>query len=245
MKTESTSAFFPSVYLYVLSVICTSNIPMRDRLLAYLVIGFLTVMVFVFFFIRTQPIPLPKPKITNTNSATQKTPSVTFIDPVRGAPKAKVTLVVYSDFECAACKQLNPIIDVALMTFPNDVRFVWKDMPNDSAHPNATSASVAAHCAARQGKFWEYASALFDRQTYLSETQFTQIGTELGLNETTFSKCLSSKDTLPIVQKNLQEALNLGILATPTLFINSTSIVGVPSANDLTKAIADELAAQK
>lgn len=218
---------------------------MRDRLLVFLVIGFLTVMVFVFFFIRTQPIPLPKPKITESNSSTQKTPSVTFIDPVRGAPKAKVTLVAYSDFECAACKQLNPIIDVALMTFPNDVRFVWKDMPNDSAHPNATSASVAAHCAARQGKFWEYASMLFDRQTYLSETQYTQISTELGLNETTFSKCLTNKDTLPLVQKNLQEGLDLGIIATPTLFINNVSLVGVPSVNDLTKAIKDELASKK
>lgn len=218
---------------------------MRDRLLAFLVIGFLTVMVFVFFFIRTQPIPLPKPKMTESNSTTQKTPSVTFVDPVRGAPNAKVTIVAYSDFECVACKQLNPIIDVALMTFPNDVRLVWKDMPNDSAHPNATSASVAAHCAARQGKFWEFASMLFDRQTYLSETQYTQISTELGLNETTFSKCLTNKDTLPLVQKNLQEGLDLGIIATPTLFINEISFVGVPSVNDLTKAIKDELASQK
>jgi protein-disulfide isomerase len=131
------------------------------------------------------------------------------------------------------------------MTFPDSVRLVWKDMPNDSAHKNATSASVAAHCAARQGKFWEYSSVLFDRQTYLSETQYPQIAKELGLNESTFTKCVSNKDTLPLVQKNLQEGLDLGIIATPTIFIHDKSIVGVPSVNDLTKAITEELASQK
>lgn len=218
---------------------------MRDRLLAFLVIGVLTIMVFVFFFIRTQPIPLPKPKITASELNAQKTPTVTFVDPVRGAANAKVTLVEYADFTCVACKQLIPIIEIAMKTFPNDVRLVWKDVPNDSAHPHATSASVAAHCAARQGKFWEYSLMLFDRQTYLSDTVYTQIAAELGLNGKTFSKCVTNSDTLPIVKKNLQEGLDLGIIATPTLFVGSKPIVGVPTVDDLTKAIAEELAARK
>lgn len=218
---------------------------MRDRLLAFLVIGVLTVMVFVFFFIRTQPIPLPKPKITTSESNAQKMPTITFVDPVRGAANAKVTLVEYADFTCTACKQLIPIIEIAIKTFPNDVRLVWKDVPNDSAHPHATSASVAAHCAQQQGKFWEYASALFDRQTYLSDTQYVQIATELNLNVPLFTTCVTNKDTLPMVKKNLQEGLDLGIIATPTLFVGSTPFVGIPTVDDLTKAIARELATHK
>ncbi|MCX6715219.1 MAG: DsbA family protein [Candidatus Uhrbacteria bacterium] len=218
---------------------------MRDRYLAFLVIGVLTIMVFVFFFIRTQPIPLPKPKISASTSNGVKTPIVTFADPIRGPANAKVTLVEYADFECTACKQLNPLVDIAMKTYPNDVRLVWKDVPNDSAHPHATSASVAAHCAQQQGKFWEFASMLFDRQTYLSDTQYTQIATELGLNVNNFSKCFSSGDTLPIVKKNLQEGLDLGIVATPTLFVGSVPIVGVPTMDDLTKTIADQIASKK
>ena len=86
---------------------------------------------------------------------------------------------------------------------------------------------------------------LFDRQTYLSETQYTQIATELGLNVKTFTTCMTNKDTLPIVMKNLQEGLDLGVIATPTLFVGSKPFVGVPTVDDLTKAIADELASQK
>ena len=216
---------------------------MRDRLLAYLVIGVLTVIVFVFFFIRTQPIPLPKPKISASDSTGIKTPSVTFADPVTGVADAKVTMVEYSDFTCTACKQLEPILEIILQTFPDDVRLVWKDVPNDSAHPVATAAAVAAHCAQQQGKFWEYGAQLFDRQTYLSDEQFTQIATDLDLNTDKFAKCVSNKDTLPLVQKNLQEGMDLGIIATPTIYVGSQSFVGVPTINELTEAVKNELAA--
>ena len=56
---------------------------------------------------------------------------------------------------------------------------------------------------------------------------------------------MTNKDTLPIVMKNLQEGLDLGVIATPTLFVGSKPFVGVPTVDDLTKAIADELASQK
>ena len=132
---------------------------LRERILTFLVIGFLTIMIFVFFFIETQPIPLPGPKASATDSTTSQTPTITFIDPARGAANPKVTIVEYSDVECTACSQLNPLLENILQNDPNDVRLVWKDLPTDSAHPHATSAAVAAHCAQQQGKFWEYATS--------------------------------------------------------------------------------------
>lgn len=233
---------FSSLLLFYFPSLLLLPPPMRERLLAFLVIGALTLMVFVFFFIQTQPIPLPKPKISASDSLGAKTPSVTFADPIQGPINAKITLVEYADFECTACKQLPPILDIILKTYPNDVRLVWKDVPNDSAHPHATAASVAAHCAQQQGKFWEYASQLFDRQTYLSDTQYFQIATDIGINADKFAKCVNNQDTLPIVKKNLQEGLDLGIIATPTLFIGSQSFVGVPTLEELTKTITNQLA---
>jgi len=213
---------------------------MRDRLLAFLVIGVLGLMVFVFFFIRTQPIPLPKPTVSSA-SPTQ-TPTITFADPSRGPVTAKVTLVEYADFECTACKEMSSVIDIAMKTFPNDVRLVWKDVPNDSAHTHATAAAIAARCAQQQGKFWEYGSLLFDRQTYLSDAIFTQTAADLNLNADKFAKCVSTKDPMPIVKKDMQEGVDLGLVATPTLFVGSQSIVGVPTIDELNKTIADELA---
>lgn len=214
---------------------------MRNRLLAFLVIGVLSITVFIFFFIRTQPIPLPKPKVTAANSTGTKIPTVTFADPILGPANAKITMVEYGDFECIPCKQMLQILDVVMKTYPNDVRLAWKDVPNDSAHPNATPAAIAAHCAQQQGKFWEYADKLFNQQTFLSEGTYPQIASDLNLNVTKFNKCVAQKDTLPIVQKNFQEGMDIGIVATPSLFVGSESFVGVPTVEDLTKVIAEQL----
>ena len=214
---------------------------MKERFLSFFVIGILTVVVFVFFFIRTQPVPVPKLATSASDSATLTAPVVTFVNPSKGATNPKLTLVEYSDFECPVCKQLNPVIDIALQTYPNDIRVVWKDMPNDSAHPHAMAAAVAAHCADRQGKFWEYAEALFNRQTYFSDTAFTQIAQELSLNEDKFSKCITSNDTLPIVQKDFQEGQALKIIATPALFVGDQLIIGLQTADELTSTIDKQL----
>ena len=213
---------------------------MRDRILALTVMAALSLMVFVFFFIRTQPIPIPKSKL-NTESNAIKVPSVTFIDPSIGPQDAKIVVVEYSDFECEACKLLNPILDTLRKTYPNDVRIVWKDMPNDSAHPNATSAATAAHCAAKQNKFWEYATSLFEKQGYLTDALYYQIATELKLNEDTFRKCVSTQDTLALVKKNFQEGKDLGIVATPTIYVGSTPFVGTPTSDELTQFVAQQL----
>ncbi len=214
---------------------------MRDRLLAFFVIAVLSVMIFIFFFIRTQPVPLPEPKISPSATNTIKTPTVTFVDPVRGAANAQVTIVEFADFECVPCKQLIPLLDIAMQSFPNQVRLVWKDLPNDSAHPQATPAAIAAHCAQNQGKFWEYSASLFDNQLSLSEDTYTNIATSLNMNIPAFTKCVANKEPLPLIQKNLQEGLDLGVIATPTLFIGSEPLVGVPTIDEITGAIEKEL----
>lgn len=213
---------------------------MRERFLYFIVIGVLAIVVFVLFFIYTQPIPAPK--LANRDDASvQKTPTVTFVNPTKGAANPKVTIVEYSDFECVVCKQLNPVIDIVLKTYPNDVRVAWKDMPNDSAHLHATPSAIAAHCADKQGKFWEYAQALFDKQTYLTEATFMQIASDLALNQDKFSKCLETKDTLPIVKKDFAEGQALGVAATPTLFIGDQTIVGLQTADELNALVAEQL----
>ncbi|MEK7452505.1 MAG: thioredoxin domain-containing protein [Patescibacteria group bacterium] len=212
--------------------------------MSFFVVGVLTVIIFIFFFLYTQPIPAPKIATSGSDIVTQKTPIVTFVNPSKGAANPKLTLVVYSDFECPACKQLDQSIDIALKTFPNDVRVVWKDMPNDSTHIQATPAAVAAHCADRQGKFWEYADELFHNQTLLSSSIYAQIASNVSLNAEKFSKCFASGDTLPIVKKDFAEGQALGIAATPTIFIGDQSIVGFQTPDELIGAIKKQLSLQ-
>lgn len=205
---------------------------MQHRWLAFLSIAALGLMVFVFFWFRNQPIEvvIPEPEI-EVGSLTQ--PTVTFVNPAKGAETPTVTIIEFGDFQCAACATLDDSLEVLVKTYPDDVRIVWKDMPNESAHELATPAAIAAHCADRQGMFWEYHDSLFDRQSVLNEAQFTQIATDIGLNVGKFQTCYDERDTLPIVKKDYNEGLALGITSTPTLYVGDQVFVGAVSTQDL------------
>lgn len=209
-------------------------------MLSFLVIA---CVVFVFFWIRLQPIEIPKIERNDIAPGTVDAPTVTFVNPSRGALSPKVTIIEYGDFECDACALLNTSIEAVLEKYPDDVKHVWKDLPNESAHPLATPAAIAAHCADQQGRFWEYHDELFERQTFLSESQLSQIAFDLELDTDAWSNCYASRDTLPIVRKDYEEGLGLGLIATPTVFIGDDHYVGAISTNDLMSYVEQALEA--
>lgn len=215
---------------------------MRPLWLALLSFCTITLIVFVFFVLRLLPVKTPALS-TQSDLPAQTQPTITFVDPAQGPTDAKVVIVEYADFQCQACKTLDDSLAVVLRTFPNDVRHVWKDMPNESAHPLATLSAIAARCAGQQGKFWEYHDALYERQSYLAEDQFAQIANDLALDTSAFQRCYDSRDTLPLVKKDFDEGRALGIVSTPTLYLNGTSYVGAVDAEQLVSLVRQALSA--
>jgi len=207
---------------------------MNQRWLAYLCFAVIGGMTLLLFGLRLRPVwEPPKPK-RETLIAKTEIPTVTFADPSLGPPTAQVTIVEFGDFPCGPCAVASDTARAIQRAYPSKVRLVWKYLPNDSAHPFATPAAVAAQCAHRQGKFWEYADGLFKRQTVLSEDQFNQTAHDIGLDTEAFKKCYGGKDTLALVKKDVEESMRLSITATPTLFINRDRVVGAPSVHELT-----------
>ncbi len=214
---------------------------MRHRWLVLLSFAAVSAVVLVFYALRLQPVASNRPAAGATAVPTAAVPAVTVVNPSRGPSGAAVTLVEFGDFECQACRDLGRSIDDVLRAYPEDVRFVWKHMPNESLHPLSVPSAVAAQCANRQGRFWEYAGELFANQPLLSEGQLQPIAERAGLDLAAFQKCYDSRDTLPIVQKDAEEGAALGILATPTLFINGTRYVGALSTQELLLYVQNEL----
>lgn len=212
---------------------------MRPYWLAMLSIAALSAMVLGFFAMRVRPAERPSPNASSQMPTPNALPTVTFVNPSRGAADAKVTIVAFSDFQCAACAQLATSLS-ALIASRADVRVVWKDLPDEGAHPMAVPAAVAAHCADGQGKFWAYHDELFARQAALSPETFARIAGDLGLNPGPFQACVGAQETLPLVRKDFAEAQALGLTATPTLFVGDTKVVGVPTAEELNRYVEDQ-----
>jgi protein-disulfide isomerase len=213
---------------------------MQHRWLSLFSIGAISIMVLILFWNFNKPVEINFPD-ANAEIEFVAEPSITFVNPSKGSDDAVLTIVEFGDFECGPCQALAVSLEVVHKTYPDEVRVVWKNLPNESIHQLATPAAVAAHCADKQGKFWEYHDELFVRQTYLSESQFDQIAVSVGLDEKKFSACNESRDTLPIVKKDYNEGLGLGLTATPTLFIADEIITGAITTEDLLSKVAKAL----
>ena len=152
-------------------------------------------------------------------------------DPVKGNPNAPVTIVEYSDFQCPFClrffQQTLPLIEKNYID-TGKIKFVYKDLPLDSLHPNARAAHIAAECADEQGKFWEYHDVLFEKQPQWSnlassklQNKFTEFATDMGLKAAKFKSCMQSPNIADEVNKDTLEAASYGATGTPTFFIGN------------------------
>lgn len=150
--------------------------------------------------------------------------------PSLGKATAVVTIVEFSDYECTHCGRFALDTHPQLLrSWGTRVRYVARNFPLPELHPLAFGAAEAAECAHRQGKFWEYRKTLFQNQGALAEANLKAYARRLGLSGAEFDKCLDSDQTVPLVQRDLDDAKALGAEGTPTFFVNGTKISG-PSA---------------
>jgi len=152
-------------------------------------------------------------------------------DPFKGDEDAPVTIVEFSDFQCPFCgrfyeQTLPSIIENYVDT--GKVKFVYRDLPLDSIHPNARSVHIAAECADEQGKFWGYHDMLFDNQSEWGrlssadlQSTLTKYASDLGLESASFEACLESDAIADEVNKDTLDAARYGATGTPAFFIGN------------------------
>jgi protein-disulfide isomerase len=166
-------------------------------------------------------------------------------DPAIGLANAPITIVEFSDYQCPYCLQWHQqVFNQLRQDYPDKVRFVYRDFPLTSIHPEAGPAAEAANCANDQGAFWPYHDKLFSGQYALSEQAYKQYASDLGLDQGRFADCLSSHRYANEVQADFDFASSLGIRSTPTFFVNGIAVVGAQPYNVFKQVIDKELAGE-
>lgn len=188
-------------------------------------------------------------QITYTNEGetieTLTEPTLQNYSPVTGNRQdPKVLIYVYSNFACTSCADLNESI-TDLLAQTDEVAVIWKDFPNVSLYPDSVEAAVAARCALDQDQFWPYHDRLFDNRNSLSRETYLEIATALELNEKKFTKCLDGQKTIDYVRADLQEAIDLGLTAAPTIFVGSERRTGALRPQELVLLVSQVLEAIK
>lgn len=189
-------------------------------------------------------------KVVTSNKAkpTEKMPSesasagfnITENDHVRGNMDASVTIVEFSDFQCPYCSRFHNTMKKVAEKYPNKVRWVYKNFPLDSIHPNARSAAEAAECAGEQGKFWEFADTMFSNQSDMGIAMYKQTAVDLGLDSKQFNNCVDTRKYKNKVNEDYQLGIKNGVRGTPGNFINGKSYPGALPFEQL-QSIIDKL----
>jgi protein-disulfide isomerase len=161
--------------------------------------------------------------------------------PTRGAGAAPITIVVFEDFHCPYCKQVNDTLDRVAARYKDQVKVVHRDFPIPSLHPTAWKAHEAARCAEKQGKFWEYRNLLYANPPAGTSDQLTRYATQLALDLPAFKQCTDASEFKAIVQKDTAEGERLGISGTPAFFINGRLLSGSQPEAEFVRVIDEEL----
>jgi protein-disulfide isomerase len=166
-------------------------------------------------------------------------------DVVRGPADAKVTVVEFTDYQCPYCQRYYvQTYQRIIEEYGDQIRYVLKDLPLTSMHPEAAPAAVAAHCANEQDSFWEYHELLFLQPQGLGEQAYQTYAENLGLDIAIFNDCLDSGDYDQAVLADIDILTSAGVpLSTPTFFINGQYIAGAQPFEAFAQVIEAELAA--
>lgn len=167
-------------------------------------------------------------------------------DPAIGPDDAPVTIVEFSDFQCPYCLRFQQdTFDALMEQYGDKIRFVYRDFPLSSIHPQAEKAAEAGQCAYEQGKFWEMHDAIYaNQQIDISISALKGLAQQIQLDEDQFDQCLDSGKYAQEIAKDTQDGNAYGVTGTPTFFINGVTLVGAQPLSAFQTIIDQELAAQ-
>lgn len=145
--------------------------------------------------------------------------------PTRGLTQASVSIVVFSDFECPFCKNLEKELSSLPPAIQREIQVTFKQLPL-SMHPWARSAAMATSCVHLQGNdaFWKLHDFLFDNQTRLNEHNFDaivgQFLVDSQLDPAAWRQCVQARELENVLNTDERLAIQIGVHSTPTIFIN-------------------------
>jgi predicted DsbA family dithiol-disulfide isomerase len=163
--------------------------------------------------------------------------------PARGNPKAPVTVVEFSDFQCPYCVRARPTVSRVREAYGDKVRWVFRHFPLDF-HAQAEKAGEAAACAGEQGKFWEMHDRLWANTGKLQVPDLKEHATAIGLDGAAFNGCLDSGRYASLVGKDQEAGQGYGVSGTPAFFVNGRPLVGAQPFDAFAQVIDDELQRQ-
>lgn len=189
-------------------------------------VGLLTVLV---VFSKSTELDVSKVDVTAVQSANKDNGNIA--DHVYGKADSKVTLINYGDYQCPGCGYYHPTIKAVVEEYKDKIRFIFRNFPIPSSHPNAKAAAGTAEAAGLQGKFWEMHNKIYESQdswnTLSGEKRtdfFKDYAKQLGLDVNKFTTDLESENITQKIDFDQALGKKAGVDATPIFYLDGTKL---------------------
>lgn len=203
----------------------------------WFLIGCVAIGALALWAMRTPRVSGPTPPITPSSTPLSPRPSplvpptILPTDPVRGLPDTPLMIIEFGDFTCPSCVDAEAILTELRQQYGPQLRIVWKDFPVLDRLTNSRRTHIAARCAQRQQRFWEYHDAVLAEQPR-DDSARAAIAEQLGLDAVSFASCLEQEQTAVLVDIGTTEAEQLQLRSAPAFSVNGEWLEGHPTIDD-------------
>jgi protein-disulfide isomerase len=137
---------------------------------------------------------------------------------------AEVVIEEFGDFQCPPCRGMADALDKLQQEYRTRLVFVFRQFPL-AMHPYAWPAACVAEAAGAQNRFWEMHHLLYENQAEWStatdpQPMFESYAEKIHLDMAQFKSDLDSERTLSRIRADQARGKSLGVIGTPTLFVN-------------------------
>jgi len=143
-------------------------------------------------------------------------------DHIYGNPKAAITLVEYSDFECPFCKRFHATAKQLVDQSNETVNWVYRHFPLGFHNPGAQKQAEASECAGKLGgdkAFWRYSDLIYARTRSNGKgfpiSDLVPLAREIGLDTGPFKQCIDNGEMTAKVKADYENGIASGITGTP------------------------------
>jgi protein-disulfide isomerase len=152
-----------------------------------------------------------------------------------GSDSAKVTVVVFSDYQCPACNAAFSDLAAIRRGNEDNVAVILRHYPI-AQHVYANAAARAAVCADGQGRFEQMNTLLFLKADSFAVQSFADIAAVAGVpNIEEFTRCMDDPNTVAVVAGDVAAGTAINVTATPTFVINGVQYTGALGVKAIVK----------
>ena len=160
---------------------------------------------------------------------------------ILGRPEAPIVVTVFVDFASTHVRALQPVLTRLQDRYGESLALAFRQLPLPY-HRFAVHAARAARCAHEQGRYRDYADAVFRVGPGFLPEDLTREADRIGLDVADFGRCRGASRASAEVDADLALAAELGVHRAPTVFVNGIYLTGKPGFDAIDAVVRSEFA---